>query len=71
MSLAEIEEQIRPLDHTQKIRLIQDIAEMLNEPSDNELIRCIEKAADPLFSGPLEAYEAAKQLQDIVKKETT
>ncbi len=60
--------------HEARIRLIQDIAEMLKEPSDNELLRCIEKAtkaANPQFSGPLEAYEAAKQLQDFVIKETT
>jgi hypothetical protein len=72
MSLVEIEEQIRPLSQAEKITLIQDIAEMLKEDSDNILLQRLKmaaEAADPLYSGPIEAYEAANQLQALLEKE--
>lgn len=62
MSLVEIEEQIRPLSQAEKITLIQDIAEMLKEDSDTTLLQHLKmaaEAADPLYPGPTEAYEAA------------
>jgi hypothetical protein len=72
MSLVEIEEQIRPLSQAEKITLIQDIAEMLKEDSDTTLLQHLKMAAevaDPLYPGPIEAYEAANQLQTLLEKE--
>ncbi|MCP4398127.1 MAG: hypothetical protein GY801_12620 [bacterium] len=72
MSLVEIEEQIRPLSQVEKIQLIQDIAEMLKERSDDDLLQQLAMAtasADPQSPGPLEAYEAATQLQTLLQEE--
>ena len=72
MSLVEIEEQIKPLSQAEKIILIQDIAEMLKEDSDAALLQRLNmaaEAADPLYPGPIEAYEAANQLQTLFEKE--
>lgn len=72
MSLVEIEEQIKPLSQAEKITLIQDIAEMLKEDSDAALLQRLKmaaEAADPLYPGPIEAYEAANQLQILFEKE--
>ena len=72
MSLVEIEEHIRPLSHAEKIQLIQDIAEMLKEDADAALLQRLKmaaEAADPCYPGPLEAYEAANQLQVLLEKE--
>ena len=66
MSVAEIEQQIRPLSYAEKIQLIQDIAEMLKEAADEALLYRLESAAEhigPQCSGPLEAYETARQLK--------
>jgi hypothetical protein len=73
MSLVEIEEHIRPLSHAEKIQLIQDIAEMLKEDADTALLQRLmmaAEAADPRYPGPIEAYEAANQLQALLEKET-
>jgi hypothetical protein len=45
---------------------------MLKEDADNALLQRLTmaaEAADPLYPGPLEAYEAANQLQDLLEKE--
>ncbi len=69
MSVVEIEEYITPLSRAEKIQLIQDIAEMLKETADDALLDRLAKAAEAQCPGPLEAYEAAKQLQNLAKKE--
>lgn len=71
MLLCEIEEQIKPLSHHEKIQLIQDIAEML-KPNTDDVLRRFEQAAEasePYHQGPLEAYTAAQQLQAFLKQE--
>ena len=68
MSIAEIEEHLKPLSRAEKIQLIQDIAEMLKEVADDELLYRLGKASEtigPQCSGPLEAYKAAKQLHEL------
>ena len=73
MSIVEIKSFIQPLSYAEKIQLIQDIAEMLKEDADDELLQRLSKAATtpgPSCSGPLEAYEAAAQLHNLVRKET-
>lgn len=73
MQLHEIEEQIKPLSLMEKVRLIQDVAEML-KPNSNDVLHRIEQAAaisEPYNHGPLEAYTAAQQLQDFFKQDLT
>lgn len=73
MSIVEIKSYIRPLSYVEKIQLIQEIAEMLKEDADDELLQRLGKAAanpGPRCSGPLEAYKAAAQLHNLVRKET-
>jgi hypothetical protein len=70
--LLEIEEQIRPLSQAEKIVLIQDIAEMLQEDADERLLQRLQMAAaaaDPRAPGLIEAYEAASQLQALLDQE--
>ncbi len=72
MKVAEIERYIRPLSYAEKIQLIQDIAEMLHEVTENSLLHRLHKAAEAsghYDAGPLEAYEAAEQLQSLTKEE--
>jgi hypothetical protein len=72
MSLLEIKEYIKPLSPVEKIQLIQDIAEMLKADSETALLQRLQlaaEAADPLYPGPLEAYQAADQLRALLVKE--
>lgn len=72
MSIVEIERYIKPLSYAEKIQLIQDIAEMLKDAADDVLLHRLDKAAEtvgPQCSGPLEAYEAARQLHNLARKE--
>lgn len=72
MSVVEIEEYIKPLSHAEKLQLIQDIVEMLKAP-DETLLRQFRKTAAirvTRCSGPLEAYEAARQLQHLIEEES-
>lgn len=71
-SLREIEDRIRPLSWAEKIALIQDIAEMLHDDPDELLLQRLQMAAetiDPRYSGPIEAYKAASQLQALLEQE--
>lgn len=69
MSLVEIEKQIRVLSNIEKIQLIQNIAQMLKEQSTTEPLHELARVVDPGHTGPLEAYEAAKQLQNLLNQE--
>lgn len=70
MQLNEIKEHIKPLSLTEKVQLIQDVAEML-KPSSADMLQQFEQAAaryEPSNQGPLEAYTSARQLQDFMKQ---
>jgi len=72
MSVVEIEKYIKPLSYAEKIQLIQDIAEMLKDAANDALLHRLEMAVEaigPQCSGPLEAYEAAKQLHKLAVRE--
>ena len=71
-NVAAIEEQIRPLSSADKLDLIQAITEMLREDTDEQMLERLRVAAaatDPCLPGPIEAYEAASQLQTLLKQE--
>ena len=73
MTVMEIERQIRSLNSADKIHLIQSIAEMLKKNPEEALLNELSKAAGSLnggTNGPLEAYEAAAQLQEFLKQES-
>jgi len=73
MRVVEIEKYIRPLSYAEKIQLIQNIAEMLKDATDDVLLHHQYTAAEAAGSqcfGPLEAYEAAAQLHNLAKTET-
>ena len=72
MTLAEIEEQIVRLSPSDKIQLVKFIAEIIRRDSDASMLLQLVIAAESteLYSlGPLEAYDTAKQLQQLLVDE--
>jgi len=72
MTVLEIKRQINKLGPADQIHLIQYIAGILERNTDELLLNefsIAANSADKKVSGPIEAYEAAEQLQEFLKQE--
>ena len=64
MSVLEIEEQIRPLSHSEKLQIIADVTKMLQE----DLLQQIPAGTDIPYYSPFNEDVAALQIQQYLEE---